>query len=140
MTNKKEFTDIGQLVATRDVVDKTEEDPQYHEWIQACLQRYFRCDWGDLCEEDKTMNDESISGEGEEAGRVLARYNNPKGDIYIITEWDRSVTTILHLQKYKDPTQCIIRLLLYIILIHLCIMLKVNIKDKCSFRMILNNV
>lgn len=32
--------------------------------------------------------------------RIFARYNNEEGDVYIITEWDRSVTTILFPSEY----------------------------------------
>jgi len=48
--------------------------------------------WGDLCDEDKESNDEALK-HGE---RLLSAYTMPDGGrLWIITEWDRSVTTLL---------------------------------------------
>ena len=55
--------------------------------------RYCKKDWGDIPEEDKRMNDLDDD-------RIVARYNSKHGDIYIITEWDRSYTTILFTNEY----------------------------------------
>lgn len=56
------------------------------------LGRHKLCDWGDVCEEDRVSNDRAILyGE-----RVLSVYHTQDGiKFWIITEWDRSVTTIL---------------------------------------------
>ena len=43
-----------------------------------------------LLNEDAIENDE----------RILARYNTSRGDIYIITERDRSYTTMLYVGEY----------------------------------------
>ena len=32
--------------------------------------------------------------------RILARYSTAEGDIYIITEWDRSYTTFMFCDEY----------------------------------------
>ena len=80
---------LGQVVITRGISDYVAEDYSFYEFILESLRRYMACDWGDICEEDKRMNDSGDS-------RIVARYNN----IYIITEWDRSVTTILFTHEY----------------------------------------
>ena len=59
--------------------------------------------WGDLDAEDRKANDMAIAYEGEadRQQRVLSSYrtcNDAK--IWIITEWDRSVTTILLPEEY----------------------------------------
>jgi hypothetical protein len=56
------------------------------------LTRHLSGDWGDVCPEDRIQNDLAL-----EAGlRVLSCYTLPaQGTIWIITEWDRSVTTVL---------------------------------------------
>lgn len=56
------------------------------------LTRHLRGDWGELTEEDRQQNDLAL-----EAGlRVLSSYVLPGGTrVWIITEWDRSVTTVL---------------------------------------------
>ena len=43
------------------------------------------------------MNDDATKN-GDD--RIFARYNNEEGDIYIITEYDRSATTILFTYEY----------------------------------------
>lgn len=48
---------------------------------------------GDIPHEDKKMNDSAVKNNDD---RIVARYN----DIYIITEWDRSATTILFIDEY----------------------------------------
>lgn len=73
------------------------ENANFVLFIYECLDRYNMRDWGDLPEEDKKLNDLAVK-RGDE--RIVARYNNPHGDIYIITEWDRSVTTILFTHEY----------------------------------------
>ena len=50
-----------------------------------------------MCEEDKQMNDEAIKSGND---RILAAYETSKGNIYIITEHDRSATTILFADEY----------------------------------------
>lgn len=86
----------GRLVATRNIADEMENDPAFAREIAAAFGRYQRNDWGELCLEDKTINDQAAEG-GE---RVMASYQTSKGKVWIITEWDRSVTTILFPSEY----------------------------------------
>jgi hypothetical protein len=55
------------------------------------LARHQSGDWGDLCAEDRKMNDRDLR----EGGRLFSAYDTPAGRVWIITEADRSVTTIL---------------------------------------------
>jgi len=96
------FTALGQTVMTRAVSDRIAEDELYSRFISESIKRYICGDWGDLGEADKAQNDWAINPENTPE-RVLARYNYPggkSGDIYIITEWDRSYTTVLHPSEY----------------------------------------
>jgi len=57
-----------------------------------CLKRHHFGDWGDVSAEDKTANDLALNNEG----RLHSAYHiDPELDLWIITEWDRSVTTLL---------------------------------------------
>jgi hypothetical protein len=88
---------LGMLVNTIGVNDFMEESSKNAMYIHECLGRYRECDWGEMCEEDKEMNDLALK----EGGRIFASYEKegmPK--IWIITEWDRSVTTILFPSEY----------------------------------------
>lgn len=59
--------------------------------------RHAQGDWGDVCKEDWESNDEALkSGQ-----RLLSEYKLPDGKrIWIITEWDRSATTLLFPEDY----------------------------------------
>ncbi len=60
------------------------------------VQRHQRHDWGDLEDEDKQLNDESV----ERGMRVMSAYNTEVGRVWIVTEDDRSVTTVLLPREY----------------------------------------
>jgi hypothetical protein len=61
------------------------------------LRRHHCGDWGEeLCAEDKEANEHSLK----DGTRLLSRYSTPGGSIYIITECDRSMTTILLPEEY----------------------------------------
>ena len=84
---------LGQLVVTRAIADKMQTDKKFTRFVQLSLERYINCDWGSMADEDKAINDAAVKS-GED--RIHAAYVNESGDrIWIITEWDRSVTTIL---------------------------------------------
>jgi hypothetical protein len=69
----------------------------------ALLHRHQTGDWGDLCAADKKANAAALRDEA----RILSAYKLPEpqsGDppqkLWIITEWDRSATTILLPEEY----------------------------------------
>lgn len=96
--NKNEF-ELGTVYLTRGVADLQERDRGFSAFVNACLLRYASCDWGDTCPEDSEANNDALVG-GE---RILAEYrqaDHPDWRIWIITEWDRSVTTILFPDEY----------------------------------------
>ena len=67
------------------------------------LRKHQQADWGDVCAEDKQANDDAIKYEGnpDRQQRVLSSYVTELNDtLWIITEWDRSITTILLPREY----------------------------------------
>ncbi len=65
--------------------------------INTALNRHANCDWGDVCKDDWNTNNEAVENDG----RLLSVYRDSKGTkFWIITEWDRSVTTILLPEDY----------------------------------------
>lgn len=60
------------------------------------LHRHVTGDWGDLCEEDKMANTNALALRQ----RLFSCYELAGGKVYVITEWDRSVTTILLPSEY----------------------------------------
>ena len=83
---------LGQVVITRGAINELSADE-----VSECLLRHTEGDWGDVCEEDWTLNDEALEHES----RLLSSYRTVNGiRFWIITEWDRSHTTILLPEEY----------------------------------------
>ena len=62
------------------------------------LRRHLHGDWGDLDESDRRLNDAALQS-GED--RLFSSYQvTPDLKLWIITEWDRSVTTLLLPSEY----------------------------------------
>ena len=60
------------------------------------IERHLNQDWGDVCEEDKQSNNQALIN----CGRLLSSYKLGDETIWIITEADRSATTILLPSEY----------------------------------------
>ncbi len=88
---------LGRLLVTRNVSDKQLTDKRFRNFISVSLGRHSIGDWGDLCEDDKKANEWALKNET----RLFSKYiDHEKNEIYIITEADRSVTTILFCSDY----------------------------------------
>ena len=64
------------------------------------LRRHVTGDWGDMSDDDKAQNEAAVKS-GED--RLMSSYPiaaSPDGRVWIITEWDRSVTTLLLPSEY----------------------------------------
>jgi hypothetical protein len=85
---------LGQIVATPGAlaIFQQHEDKSIHQY----LQNHQRGDWGALCTEDKQSNDYAVNN----GGRILSAYLIGHHKIWIITEADNSVTTILLPSEY----------------------------------------
>ena len=89
---------LGQIVMTRAINNDIANNSKFAKEVLNCLRRYMNADFSDMeHQEDIDMNKTAIEN-GED--RIFATYNTYKGKIYIITEWDRSVTTILYPEDY----------------------------------------
>ena len=89
---------LGKVVETIGVHNLRSENGEFDKFVRNSFNRHCNGDWGDLCQEDKWSNDEAVKT-GED--RILSKYNfDGETSIYIITEWDRSATTILFPSEY----------------------------------------
>ena len=98
VTSEAKFP-FGQIVATAGVAAKMEEDTKFAKHVNTCLDRHLSGDWGDVDAEDWGHNDQSAFHGGK--SMLLSAYKHkthPK--IWIITEWDRSVSTLLFPSEY----------------------------------------
>ena len=87
---------LGRIVWTRGVNDHVAVDTLFAKFIMESLKRHARCDWGDLSAEDKRENDFSL----DKQLRLFSVYKKDKFVIWVITEADRSATTILFPSEY----------------------------------------
>ncbi|WP_427773426.1 hypothetical protein [Comamonas thiooxydans] len=84
----------GQIVATPGALAALEE---HKVTPLRLLARHLSGDWGDLPPEDAQLNDLALQSEG----RLLSSYViGTDTKIWVITEWDRSVTTLLLPSEY----------------------------------------
>ena len=83
---------LGQVVTTKGISELL--TPQE---ISTLLDRHVTGDWGDVSKSDKNLNDKAL-----EMGYVhlFSSYITPKGKVWIITEADRSITTVLLPSEY----------------------------------------
>lgn len=90
--------ELGQVVMTMGVHNTIQEDKEFAKFVAKSFVRHCNGDWGDLDEEDKALNDLGLKN-GDD--RLFSKYTDDNGEsIYIITEWDRSATTILYPDEY----------------------------------------
>ena len=85
---------MGGIKATPGVIELF--PPNKGQEMAKLLERHADGDWGDLSKSDSKLNDKAlISGD-----RLLSSYETVKGRVWIITEADRSSTTLLLPNEY----------------------------------------
>jgi hypothetical protein len=85
---------LGRLAATPGALQAMHESGQTADLF---LQRHVSRDWGEVGAEDRQLNDLALI----HGDRILSVYRTLKGvRLYVITEADRSVTTVLLPQEY----------------------------------------
>jgi len=91
---KRRVFELGQNLATPGALaalQKAGQEPGDF------LRRHVACDWGDLSDEDQNENNYSL----ENVFRLLSSYRTNAGDkLWVITEADRSATTLLLPEEY----------------------------------------
>jgi hypothetical protein len=97
---------IGQIVAT------ARASALDSELLNRCMMRHAAGDWGILDDEDRAQNNDNVEAGGrlqsayiiDEAKharlRGLPHAGDPSNTLYVITEHDRSVTTLLLADEY----------------------------------------
>jgi hypothetical protein len=82
---------LGQIVITANANGQLQPEA-----VQDGLRRHASGDWGSVCREDAKLNDEALK----DGSRLLSVYGEGEGKFWIITEADRSVTTVLMPDDY----------------------------------------
>ncbi len=84
--------DLGRLVATPGALQALPPDE-----MQAAIRRHVAGDWGSLDKHDMQMNEAALRV----GGRLFSVYESRAGvRFYVITEADRSATTVLLPEEY----------------------------------------
>jgi hypothetical protein len=83
---------LGQIVTTRTIADSLEPEK-----VASMIRKHATGDFGILGNEDIEMNREAIKSNED---RILSAYLVDGVKVYVITEWDRSYTTVLFADEY----------------------------------------
>jgi hypothetical protein len=82
----------GTIVATVGALQVADQSQ-----IAALLARHLSGDWGDLGDADKQANEDALT----HGDRLVSKYElTPGTALYVITEWNRSQTTVLTPGEY----------------------------------------
>ncbi|MBX3442135.1 MAG: hypothetical protein KF774_06990 [Planctomyces sp.] len=81
----------GQIVITANAAGLLAPDE-----VASALARHLTGDWGTVCADDAEANEEALI----HGDRLMSVYGQAKRRFWIITEADRSVTTILMPEDY----------------------------------------
>lgn len=96
---------LGKTVVTSGVAGLLDDEEVSRSYLHSCLQRHAVGDWGNVCAADAKENDRSVK----HGFRILSAYPLDPGKdssghgsntLWIITEADRSVTTLLLPDEY----------------------------------------
>jgi hypothetical protein len=89
---------LGRLVVTRGVNDSIADSAAFAKDVCEALGRFVAGDWGNVDPEDRAENDRALLA----GNRLLGSYRAGQAQekIWVITEADRSVTTVLFPDEY----------------------------------------
>ena len=93
---KSKYFVMGQTVMNRNVFVNVMENEAFATGVSIALDRYVVKDWGNIGIDDWDLNNQALL----DGTRIFASYQTCKGDIWIITEADRSATTVLFPDEY----------------------------------------
>ncbi len=83
---------LGRLVATSNAASQLSPSD-----VAVGIGRHASGDWGEVCDEDQASNEEALV----DGLRLMSVYTSSIGlTFWIITEWDRSITTVLLPEDY----------------------------------------
>jgi len=85
---------LGRVVATPGAIDVL---TRANQWPDYFLNRHVGGDWGEIGNEDKAENEYSL----QDGLRILSSYITAPGEkLWVITEADRSSTTLIRPEEY----------------------------------------
>jgi hypothetical protein len=91
----KQLFPVGQIVSTPNALDVC---AKHNVHFVSLIERHATGDWGDVSPGDAALNNAAVSGEATD--RLHSVYDVGGDKVWVITEWDRSVTTVLLPEDY----------------------------------------
>lgn len=88
----------GPVVMTQGIAFRCQQSKGFYNFVLQSLQKHRNGKWGSIPADDRKLNDLAVKT----GDRILSAYkHSPSGEtIWIITEWDRSCTTVLFPEEY----------------------------------------
>lgn len=84
---------------TSGINNEVAESAEFAKEVVNIIHQYCNREWGDLCRQDKKMNEDAIK----HGGRIVAAYQTSEGKVYIITDDTKAtewITTVLFASEY----------------------------------------
>lgn len=97
--------DLGKVTMSQGTafgagLGRDEQEPEhvtFMAFVQDCINRHRRVDWGDVSKADADRNVQALLDDD----RILSAYESEKYEkLYIITEHDRSYSTVMFVSEY----------------------------------------
>lgn len=89
--------ELGKIVATAGVAARMDSDFLFKTFVGYSIERHRRGIWGDLCKDDIKVNEAALKY----GDRLMSVYKDVDvPDIWIITESNRKITTVLFPEEY----------------------------------------
>lgn len=87
----------GKLVVTCGVEHLIYSNEAFAKFVHISIRRHIAGDWGEVWDDDRVRNDEAL----QHGDRLISSFRSDEmPDIWIITERDRSYTTVLFPHEY----------------------------------------
>ena len=90
---------MSKTYMTRGINDEIARNDKFAKEICDIVKRFAAKEWGDLCDDDKQMNEDALKN----GGRLFAAYDTSVKKVYVITDslnTKEEYTTILFAEEY----------------------------------------
>lgn len=90
--------ELGRIIITPKLNEGLAEDTDTSYDVEDAFERYKNGDWGKMSDENKQLNDLAVQNNND---CIVGKYETMTGDILIITEADRSQTTLMYVREME---------------------------------------
>lgn len=90
--NKYDYDFIGNTMLSERIEDLCENNSVFANELIKIAERYRKCDWGDVSEEDKILNDRAYKANRYD--HTLAAYKTSEGTVWVSTDFIYRITLV----------------------------------------------